>query len=934
MRCFSLLMLCGVLFGLMLPGWTAPVARPTCALLADNALDFAASPCYALLETRLLEDARLDLLERAEIAQILKEQKLSLAFSPEGGQERVAVGKLLKANLLFLLKAGEQSNGKEKVRTITLAVSETTRGLRLYTQTIPWTANPETDVIPLQQGITQALAKYGETITEICAIPPFVSNDLMHRNDHLQEGYARLVEQALLQQKGLVVVELAEARALSNEQTLTANGDGIARQLPLYFQGEYRVDGVGDAARVTVQLALYRGKTKLGSVEKTAVQPTEAGAFLLNAAGNLLAKAANIPVQPHDADTEAKQLYERAQRFSRIGNWTEALTLLDASLLLNPKQPDVLYDAGKVASKLVALGYDPYGGFANFSRKALQAIEYAQRMTDYTNRYVAASGKPQIDPSVVDRKSEFFVGNTFDGIINYSATYGKGPDGEAIRQRIREYLQHERDRMLQIVDAKPEATIFDKSPVAARLGKLIYQSLPLCGETTEQQYALKLRAITALNAWGYNDQIYNIGYANVTSAELKSDRMGAFIEEVAKLNGTEAGLKHLRELRQSALAPKPNTAQPATPPAAPAKDPEIRFPLIKLMAVDANQRPTQLPYSFWGWIPCGNDVDAIWGPKDIFLMKTKGVLSLQYRSTDPFFNFLGVCYDGKYLWLPAARKTMQATSPAPVVDPFMLVLDPKTGERWEFTAIDGLPDMTGIQSTPVSPGTICIVGSTDRTWCALVSLSPAGKKTIDIFHEARLQPDPKLERGDAARDPKLAFRPNFIGRLGGVGTQEVRIIVGRELGLLPSYPLLIDPKTRNVSVVPVAMPSGLMYDTLAEHEGAIYWVGRNSGSDGDARVQRIALPDVKSTPVSPEFPGAFFDSVLFDGQQIHVLGSYPGQWWTASRLEEPYTKLEGKVVGRDSQRRVMKSNFYGLLINPRNDTLDIYTVEMLKTPTH
>jgi len=905
----------------------AEAAPPTCALLPDRALDLPASPCYALLEARLLEDPRMAMLERVAIERILKEQQLSMLFSPEGSAARVQAGKLLKADLLILVKASEQSDGKEKTRTLTLVVSETTRGLRLFMRTIPWSNNPEEDVTALRQCITQALAKHAEAITEIYAVPPFVSNDLMRHNDALQTGYARLVEQALLDQQGLVVVELAEARALGNEQALAGNGDGITRKLPLYFQGDFRFDGVGENQRVTLHLVLCRGTVELGRATGTDLPPATAGAWLLKATGALLGKAANITVPPHDAEVEAKQLYERSQLFQRIGNWPEALSLLDASLLLAPRQPQVLYDAAVVTSRLISQGYDPYGNFDNFSRKALQAFEDFDRMSDYLTRNQAVTGAA-LDPWITSQ-DRLFAGFewTFRYIFDYAFSHGKGQEGEAIRQRIREYMRSERDRLLKIVEVKPEAETRAKQVVAGRLGMVIYLSLPRLGESTEQQYALKLRAITALNAWGENSQVYNIGYANVSHDELMSARMGQFIGEVAKLKGTEGNLKLLRDLRDRAINPTP--LQPVKPPA-PTKEPEIRFQPIELLTVDMNGRETAPPMRIWGWLPCSGGIDAVWGPKEVYLMKTKDRLTLVFQSKERFFNFVGVCYDGKYLWLPAAHKREQADGSAPVADPYLLVIDPVTNERWEFTAKDGLPDMEGIVSTAVRPGTICICGSTDRTWCAFLSLGPGGKKTVDIFHEARLQPDRKLKPGEAALEPKLSFRPSFIGLLGSGA--ESRIIVGRTMVDLPSYPLLIDPNTRAVSVAPVAIPQHLLQDFFTAYDGALYWVGRNSAGEANDRLMRIALPDLNSTPVSPTFPGTFFDSVVFEEKQVYVLGSWPGQWWVADKVEGPFVKLEGTVVGRDSYRRIAHSNMYGLVLNPRDDSPAVYAVEFLKPP--
>lgn len=924
-----------LLFAVARVAGAAEVVQPTCALLPDNALGLPASPCYALLEARLLEDPGMAMLERVDIERILKEQQLSMLFSPEGSAARVQAGKLLKADLLILLKASEQSDGKEKSRTLTLAVSETTRGLRLFVRTIPWSNNPEEDVAALQQCVTLALAKHAETITEICAVPPFVSNDLMRQNDALQNGYARLVEQALLDQQGLVVVELAEARALGNEQALAGNGDGITRKLPLYFQGDFRFDGVGENQRVTLHLALCRGTVELGRATGADLQPAKAGAWLLKATSALLGKAAIITVPPADTAVEAKQLYDRSQLFQHIGNWPEALSLLDASLLLAPRQPQALYEAAVVTARLIGKGYDPYGSYANFSRKALQAFDDYRRMADYLARYQAVTGTAQLDPSISRRDRAFsMVDHTFDYIMRYSADHGgKGSEGDAIRQCVYEYLRNERERILAIAEARPEASDYEKLVVALRLTMLMNQSLPLLGESQEQQYALKVRAIIALNAWGENSQVDEIGYCNLSDDSLNGGWLDKLIDEVAKLKGAEDGVKRLCELRDMARNPRvpaPVKPKPSPTPPTPAKDPEIRFQPLPLTAVDTNGRRTSLPYRFWGWIPCGKEVDAIWGPKELYLMKTRDVLTLVFRSPDQFFNFIGVCYDGKYLWLPAAHKKVQADGSTPVVDPYLLVIDPATSERWEFTAKDGLPDMSGIVSTPVRQGTICIVSSTDRTWCAFISLGPDGKKAVDIFHEARLQPDRKLKPAEAALEPKLAFRPNFIGLLGSGA--ESRIIVGRSFDDLPCYPLLIDPATRAVSVVQADIPMHLLQDSFTAHDGALYWVGRLNAGEQSDRVMRIALPDMNSTPVSPSFPGLFFDTVLFDEQQVYVLGSSPGQWWIADKVEGPFRKLEGKVVGRETFRRIQHSNFYRLIVNPHDDTQTIYAVEFLKPP--
>ena len=80
-------------------------------------------------------------------------------------------------------------------------------------------------------------------MTEVVAVPPFVSNDLGYQFEHLKGAFAKLAESVALDRKGVVVVELAEAEALAKEIALAAPGAKVERPAPLYLVGEYRHDG-------------------------------------------------------------------------------------------------------------------------------------------------------------------------------------------------------------------------------------------------------------------------------------------------------------------------------------------------------------------------------------------------------------------------------------------------------------------------------------------------------------------------------------------------------------------------------------------------------------------------------------------------------------------------------------------------------------------
>src|SRR5262245_26738518 len=74
-------------------------AGPTCALL-----DPEKTPRAALLEAKLLAGSSATWVERTSIEAVLKEQKLQAAFGPLGVGERVRLGKLLKADVLVMVR--------------------------------------------------------------------------------------------------------------------------------------------------------------------------------------------------------------------------------------------------------------------------------------------------------------------------------------------------------------------------------------------------------------------------------------------------------------------------------------------------------------------------------------------------------------------------------------------------------------------------------------------------------------------------------------------------------------------------------------------------------------------------------------------------------------------------------------------------------------
>ena len=323
----------------LMVGWACNPARAetrmgVIATKTENAQNLA-----SLLELRLAQRPATALVERNEIDKVLGEQELQALLVADAPGKRAALGKMLKADLLIFL--AERQKPKPHLLVV---VCETARGLRLCAEPVFLSKQAETDVAALLGKVEDAAKKQQAKITDIVAVPPLLNNSLTQEADNLQGGFACFVEQTLLRRPGLLVVELAEAKALAREIAISGT-PGIERRLPLYLMGEYRVDGSGESRRGQYAWRLLRGEKELGRREEKGLPWPKFARGLQRAATELIDKAAGTEVQPSDPLAEAKHLAEREHAFVAIGQWQQGLALAEASLMLNPDQPAVHGDA-------------------------------------------------------------------------------------------------------------------------------------------------------------------------------------------------------------------------------------------------------------------------------------------------------------------------------------------------------------------------------------------------------------------------------------------------------------------------------------------------------------------------------------------------------------------------------------------------------------
>ena len=129
----------------------ARAAGPVCALL-----DPEKDPRVALLEAKLLSDPAAIWVERANVDVILKESKLQAVFSPQGVGDRVKLGKLLKSDLLVLVRPVKDA----KEPALEVIVSETAGGLRLLLRGVAITKDADADVAVLLVAVRDGIKKH------------------------------------------------------------------------------------------------------------------------------------------------------------------------------------------------------------------------------------------------------------------------------------------------------------------------------------------------------------------------------------------------------------------------------------------------------------------------------------------------------------------------------------------------------------------------------------------------------------------------------------------------------------------------------------------------------------------------------------------------------------------------------------------------------
>jgi hypothetical protein len=869
--------------------------KSTCALIVSTEQRLHESPLATLLEAKLLA-ANLSLVERQEITKVLSEQQLATLQSAAGVGERVKLGKLLKADWLVML-----SSIPKTANMAQLVVCEASSGVRVLVNKVALDQKPEPLAKELTTSITQAIQRKTESL-ELCAIPPFISKDLIFDHDAMKGAYAALTEQAVLQ-AGLVTVELAEAEALERELLLDAkNGQKLVRSLPLFLLGEYRHEGINENLRVTLTLTLKRGERELSKRTRKNIEPNRAAGVIHEVSLELLNSLDKKPPRTAlDPMLEVKELLSRIRAFERVGDWRETLELFEACLLLDPKNIIVRQELIEMMSKLnqtFDARVDDFYVYHQRVRRSINHMDYVLRHTKfvpqkhlpYFFRTDAHIDPKETDPQRIQavRETQLMKVNFITGIVRHRLTTKQD-------DRLIHHLCVESALPWQVIgESKRQA--FER----------LYNFL--CEFEQHPQ----------VEDWAYSFSscfiCFNSAYTDENGKLARSELAPGVEEFINRLIQSKSeGLKKTglklqaqrQALIEAGLAITLPTPFPVVPPKQATKGPGpiARFEPIK---VDYGTCLEHLEVSRILMIEPKLDVLTlgVGGSIGMAVLKEPGKqkiiwTSRQSKHEGDFYGIEAQCYDGKYVW--ATVKDEKG---------WLLVVDPHTEQAWEFDHTQGLlPHNSMVQLAALEPGKVCMIGGfhkpdgvgrdTGRGWVANVSFKPETGIAVKVFHEAKevLKEDTKLKITPAT----VAFTPEYAFVLGRGAEQRVLVgrIVEHNAWECAAPPLIIDPWNQTVKLwqadPKLRLPGkgkGPWNSIAVVHQNALYFAESEHSDDRiyqsgwKPALFRATLPDFKVEKISQLPPVTFPKETHFD-QGITAIAVDNGKLFFAS-LEQLY----------------------------------------------
>jgi hypothetical protein len=336
----------------------------------------------------LTHDTNLQLLDRSEVARVLREQELTL-FGLARAEHALKAGQLLQADLFAVLE-GTLTNGTPD--SLGLVVFDAKTGVR-YADSALAASNAlsaaSATLAAVQAGIAKSRRKPGDLHT--VTLLSVRNADLPRQYDSLCDSVGLLLERELVSSPGIAILERRRLEQINKERRTAP--DAAANPLlssVCMIELDLGQDGPGLRASVAV-LGPDSSRTNRLTVS-TPGRNTAALSHLL--AGRLadLLEAPAPPPSPDNRPAESKRFFREYLVLAQHHDYVAALHPLDAAMALAPEQIDwqlhmvrLLSDA---AIELIDPGGQNRGGLwgAEPSAQAIaQCLVLAQRGAELLN---------------------------------------------------------------------------------------------------------------------------------------------------------------------------------------------------------------------------------------------------------------------------------------------------------------------------------------------------------------------------------------------------------------------------------------------------------------------------------------------------------------------------------------------------------------------
>src|SRR6266567_2653367 len=270
---------------------------------AGNGVESVLDAATALLS----KDTDLQLLDRAEVGRVLREQEISLAGLVRA-EHAVKAGQLLHVDLFAVLEGG-LTNETKVPTTFGLVVFDAKNGVR-YADSALVVSNAVSAASATAVAIRAAVAKAHRNPKDLHTVGLLrVRNaDLPRQFDSLCDSVGLLLERELTASPGIAVLERRRLEQVNKERSLPTNADGN-RLLSSLRMIELDIGQDGPGLRGTLALVGADG-TRTNGI--TASIPTRNPATLAHLLADQTERFLKVPVAGSARDREAE-----AARFNR-----------------------------------------------------------------------------------------------------------------------------------------------------------------------------------------------------------------------------------------------------------------------------------------------------------------------------------------------------------------------------------------------------------------------------------------------------------------------------------------------------------------------------------------------------------------------------------------------------------------------------------------